>query len=207
VKSFLPALLLGLGLSTATITPAAAYPVDCAILLCLAGGFPASEPCNAAYAEMIRRITPWPIEPPLQLWRCPMSAGLDGRPEGASRVFEASFQQPPQMTELLQAKPVHRLWQAFGETVTDYVMAIKVYDMTYRRHYSSTDDSCNINGKFRIGSYDTGGEFTWRTAAYSESPNWFLDTSSTSCADVLFRAVGMEWRDYSDEKGTEVVPY
>lgn len=41
--------------------PAAqAYPIDCAILLCMAGGFPASVECSRAKAEVIRRITPWP---------------------------------------------------------------------------------------------------------------------------------------------------
>lgn len=52
--------------------PAYAYPIDCAIFLCLAGGWPGSPDCNAARAEFIRRITPLPVEPPLQLWRCPM---------------------------------------------------------------------------------------------------------------------------------------
>jgi len=54
--------------------PATAYPIDCAILLCLAGGWPASVECAQAKAEFIRRITPWPVEPPLQIWRCPMRA-------------------------------------------------------------------------------------------------------------------------------------
>lgn len=53
------------------------YQIDCAILLCLAGGWPASEPCARARAEFIRRITPWPIEPPLQIWRCPMGASYE----------------------------------------------------------------------------------------------------------------------------------
>ena len=51
---------------------AEAYPVDCAILLCLSGGWPASAECAHARAVFIRRITPWPIEPPLQIWNCPM---------------------------------------------------------------------------------------------------------------------------------------
>ena len=72
MKPLIPALLLGVGLSTATVTPAMAYPVDCAILLCLAGGWPASAECAHARAVFIRRITPWPIEPPLQIWNCPM---------------------------------------------------------------------------------------------------------------------------------------
>ncbi len=76
MKPLLPALFLGLGLSTASITPAAAYPVDCAILLCLAGGWPSSAECAHARAVFIRRITPWPIEPPLQIWNCPMRASF-----------------------------------------------------------------------------------------------------------------------------------
>ncbi|MEL6692449.1 MAG: hypothetical protein AAFQ12_05370 [Pseudomonadota bacterium] len=67
--------MLSLG---AGLQPAAAqtYQIDCAILLCLSGGWPASTPCARARAEFIRRITPWPVEPPLQIWRCPMGASL-----------------------------------------------------------------------------------------------------------------------------------
>lgn len=56
----------------ATRSHAQTYQIDCAILLCLSGGWPASVPCARARAEFIRRITPWPVEPPLQVWRCPM---------------------------------------------------------------------------------------------------------------------------------------
>lgn len=69
LSKVLSAALLG---SLITPAPAMAYPVDCAILLCLAGGFPASVECARARAVMIARITPWPIEPPLQIWNCPM---------------------------------------------------------------------------------------------------------------------------------------
>ena len=55
---------------------AQSYPIDCAILLCLSGGWPASVPCARARAEFIRRITPWPVEPPLQIWRCPMGVSF-----------------------------------------------------------------------------------------------------------------------------------
>lgn len=60
-----------------TPTTASAYQVDCAILLCLSGGWPASTPCAHARAVFIRRITPWPIEPPLQIWRCPMGVSYE----------------------------------------------------------------------------------------------------------------------------------
>ncbi|MEQ8294702.1 MAG: hypothetical protein RIA08_21090 [Roseovarius sp.] len=69
------------------------YPIDCAILLCLSGGWPASEPCSRARAEFIRRITPWPVEPPLQIWRCPMGASfeLEDSSGRAPRVLDILF--------------------------------------------------------------------------------------------------------------------
>lgn len=61
-------LLAGLLLSALMVPThprsAAAYDMDCAIILCMAGGFPPSDVCAAAYATMIRRITPWPVRPP-----------------------------------------------------------------------------------------------------------------------------------------------
>ena len=73
---------------------AQAYPIDCAILLCLSGGWPASVPCSRARAEFIRRITPWPVEPPLQIWRCPMGASYEiaPQPNGTDRIIDALFQ-------------------------------------------------------------------------------------------------------------------
>ncbi|MEP2655520.1 MAG: hypothetical protein ABJH07_07095 [Sedimentitalea sp.] len=71
---------------------AQAYPIDCAILLCLAGGWPKSPECGLAYTTFIRRITPWPIEPPLQIWRCPMNASSLTDPNSPmERLFNASF--------------------------------------------------------------------------------------------------------------------
>ncbi len=69
------------------------YQIDCAILLCLSGGWPSSVPCSRARAEFIRRITPWPIEPPLQIWRCPMGASYQSVPSERSqtRLYEANF--------------------------------------------------------------------------------------------------------------------
>jgi hypothetical protein len=92
LKVALPALALA-GPVASTQASAQTYPIDCAILLCLSGGWPASVPCARARAEFIRRITPWPVEPPLQIWRCPMGASFEGpamsRP--ADRIIEALF--------------------------------------------------------------------------------------------------------------------
>ena len=97
LKKLLPSVAVALTVtSTSMPMPARAqtYPIDCAILLCLSGGWPASVPCARARAEFIRRITPWPVEPPLQIWRCPMGASYETSPSSnsADRIFEAFFQ-------------------------------------------------------------------------------------------------------------------
>ena len=73
---------------------AQSYQIDCAILLCLSGGWPASVPCARARAEFIRRITPWPVEPPLQIWRCPMGAAYTVDPDTltSDRIYEILFE-------------------------------------------------------------------------------------------------------------------
>ncbi len=73
------------------------YPIDCAILLCLSGGWPASVPCARARAEFIRRITPWPVEPPLQIWRCPMGASFESDPnqDTRARLYDIVFRSSP----------------------------------------------------------------------------------------------------------------
>ena len=53
-----------LALSLFAVKPAKPYDIDCAIMLCMAGGFPSNPVCAGAYAEMVRRVTPWPIRPP-----------------------------------------------------------------------------------------------------------------------------------------------
>ena len=187
---------------------AAAYQIDCAILLCLAGGFPLSAPCAAARTEMIRRITPWPIEPPLQLWRCPMRASMErGDPLTQSTPVEIRYLPPllnmpqdtPHYTELL---PIYE------SQIEDYLTAIKVYNLRYSRSYSSRSDSCNVSARLEVGTYDRDGNFSWqRRAPISSSPSWVFNTSYTQCTTVWFRGVGMEWKDHEGTKGTEVVKY
>ena len=97
IKKLLPSAAVALTVTSSSLPmPARAqtYPIDCAILLCLSGGWPASVPCARARAEFIRRITPWPVEPPLQIWRCPMGASFETAPaaNSADRIFEAFFQ-------------------------------------------------------------------------------------------------------------------
>ncbi|MEO1140143.1 MAG: hypothetical protein AAFW87_11875 [Pseudomonadota bacterium] len=86
---------------------AQSYQIDCAILLCLSGGWPASVPCARARAEFIRRITPWPVEPPLQIWRCPMGAAYTVDPDTltSDRIYEILLELD--QSAPLQSFPVH----------------------------------------------------------------------------------------------------
>ena len=87
-------LTVGPGLQPAT---AQSYQIDCAILLCLSGGWPASTPCARARAEFIRRFTPWPVEPPLQIWRCPMGANYSTPEKNAylPRLWDMQARETP----------------------------------------------------------------------------------------------------------------
>ena len=99
MRNFLRYFFLAVVAGTASLSgggnsaSAQTYPIDCAILLCLSGGWPASEPCSRARAEFIRRITPWPVEPPLQIWRCPMGASFEpvDDPGRTRRVIDILF--------------------------------------------------------------------------------------------------------------------
>lgn len=114
MRSFLRHFAFATIVSTASLfgatskTSAQTYPIDCAILLCLSGGWPASEPCSRARAEFIRRITPWPVEPPLQIWRCPMGASFEpvDDPGRTPRVFDILFSNAsPLPQSLAEADP------------------------------------------------------------------------------------------------------
>lgn len=91
LSKFLPAFALAsLSILPLSAQKANAYQVDCAILLCLAGGWPASAECMHARSVFIRRITPFPVEPPLQIWRCPLGAAynVDRTELTPSRIYE-----------------------------------------------------------------------------------------------------------------------
>lgn len=150
-RSLLILITLTLAPIIALPAPARAYQIDCAILLCLAGGFPPSAPCAAARAEMIRRITPWPIEPPLQIWRCPMRAGfrLENRPSENAPTSIAFATQPLRLRQNVP-DPTGVL-PVYDSAIERYLEAIKVYDFTYLRHRSS-DGDCNVSARLRKGS-------------------------------------------------------
>ena len=108
---------------------AQSYQIDCAILLCLAGGWPASEPCARARAEFIRRITPWPVEPPLQIWRCPMGTSFKGN--GSETPFVRTFD-----ILLNQARPpLFREQSAYPSALTRWGEAAVLRTPVGRQNY------------------------------------------------------------------------
>lgn len=212
MKRLLPALLLGLGLSTAAVSPAAAYPVDCAILLCLAGGWPASAECAHARALFIRRITPWPIEPPLQIWNCPMRASFrsEGRP--VERLFDialreevvpmVSVPEEPMGLQLVQ----DRADVDISDPAFDFVRSIRVFEITYRQSRGS-DGDCNSWGTVYLGTYGNQGEYRRRRSNVIAVPAASDLDVPAGCGNYWHRSVFVEWRDFERAYGHEEVHY
>lgn len=86
MKNFVLASALGCSLLTASPQRAEAYDIDCAIILCMAGGFPPSAVCARAYRTMIRRITPWPSRPPFGICTFAAVPVALGGPGGQAQV-------------------------------------------------------------------------------------------------------------------------
>lgn len=175
-------------------SPAAAYQIDCAILLCLSGGFPTSVPCARAKAEMIRRVTPWPIEPPLQIWRCPMRASFPraGSDSPLDRIYEITAREevapepavevrnpmaPPEVTMLL-----HRIATGdyddenghadvdIGGAEFDFVRSIRVYSVEHASQRRNRDGDCIQTQRVRLGTYGEQGDFNWRSSSVMVLP-------------------------------------
>jgi hypothetical protein len=213
VKPFLPALLLGLGLSTASVIPAAAYPVDCAILLCLAGGWPASAECAHARTVFIRRITPWPVEPPLQIWNCPMRASVNREKASMERLYEIVFRQVdgPRLQSSVDNPadilPVQDKADVdISDPVYDFVRSIHVFQIDYWRHRNK-DGDCSTSYSIRAGTYGEQGEFRWRRTSPSSVPRASKFRPSETCSNYRFRGVFVDWTDYEGTYGFEEVRY
>ena len=213
MKPLLPALFLGLGLSTAAVTPAAAYPVDCAILLCLAGDWPASAECAHARAVFIRRITPWPIEPPLQIWNCPMRVSFRSEYRSLDRLFDIAARgdlAAPIMSLPEQAiEPMLVDAQAdvdISDPAFDFVRSIHVFEITYQQRRSS-DGDCNSWGSVYMGSYGEQGDYSRRRSSMAAVPEASDFAIPSSCSSYWHRSVFVEWRDYEGIYGHEEVHY
>lgn len=213
------------------------YPIDCAILLCLSGGWPASVPCAHARAEFIRRITPWPIEPPLQIWRCPMGVTYEepksSDPRG--RVYQIRSQSTAPISQqsypafetgrFAQTLPISESSSGFAVSplpVQDradvdisgpefnFVRSIRVFDVRRaRQRESDQDQDCNRSATVFLGSYGTQGDFSWRRSSIDALPSTHvgLEEWGHYCPSISHRSVFVEWRDYRGNYGSEQVNY
>lgn len=174
--------------TVAAVMPVAgsSYPIDCAILLCLAGGFPTSSECAAAKAEMIRRITPWPIEPPLQLWLCPTGGGGTVSSVGPDKLT-------PEIRQFRDG--------------------VEIYDINYRQWPGR--DEMHIIDRSRVGAYSGTGSFFWAKQSMQSAPAWVFQVTGRSSyqirhqtgAVLRWRGVLLRWRDHQGQYAHEWVPY
>ena len=196
---------------------AQSYQIDCAILLCLAGGWPASVPCARARAEFIRRITPWPVEPPLQIWRCPMGASVSG---GAplspmERLYDIAFREPHEsvLSALVPAAPEFVLAQAeeradidISGDAFDFVRSIRVYHIQFSQH-QNRDGDCIRSDSTRLGSYGTQGDYGWARSSVAAVPEASDLAVPEYCRSYSWRSVFVDWRDHAGNYGSEEVRY
>lgn len=208
---------------------AEAYPIDCAILLCLAGGFPSSVPCTQARAEMIRRITPWPIEPPLQLWRCPMRAAqLDPSPLGFLPVAlarsspGAAHSSSPAVfrrnapsvrhagTDRDSIASVQGSEIDIGHDAFDFLRSIRVFDVARlsQRWSGGESSTCHQLQDIRVGTYDERGTLRWASAqvvdlpaSFDSAEGWQGLTNAGSGASCLQMSVRAAFLEWRDHAG------
>jgi hypothetical protein len=197
-----------------SVEPAQAYQVDCAILLCLAGGWPASAPCAHARAVFIRRITPWPIEPPLQIWRCPMGASFNA-PAPLSpmeRLYDIAFQEVPQASvpqaplPLIQVQSDEHADIDISGDAFDFVRSIRVFHIQVGQRETDSGH-CIRTGTVRIGSYGEQGEYRWTNSSVEQVPPASALPRTAGCSWRRYRAVFVDWRDQVGNYGFEEVRY
>lgn len=194
--------------------PAQAYQVDCAILLCLSGGWPASAPCAHARAVFVQRITPWPIEPPLQIWRCPMGASFDG-PAPLSpmeRLYDITFRTNPSISVPDAAIPLvpvqadgHADIDISGEAF-DFVRSIRVYHIQVGQRETDSGN-CIRSGTVRLGFYGEQGEYRWAGSSIDQVPPASDLPRTRGCNWRSYRSVFVDWRDHAGNYGFEEVRY
>ena len=213
-------LTASLALTAAVSSPAPVqaqtYQIDCAILLCLAGGWPASVPCARARAEFIRRITPWPVEPPLQIWRCPMGASVSG---GAplspmERLYDIAFREPREsalptpieVPRLILAQALEQADIDISGAAFDFVRSIRVYHIQFSQH-QNRDGDCIRSDSTRLGSYGTQGDYGWARSSVAAVPEASDLAVPEHCRSYSWRSVFVDWRDHAGNYGSEEVRY
>ncbi|MDV4146645.1 hypothetical protein [Shimia sp. FJ5] len=180
MRSFILSLVLSVVILPVTAKQSRAYDMDCAIMLCMAGGFPSSAVCAAAYAEMIRRITPWPVRPPFGI--CTFAAvPIELGGPGGEGELDISI------PEYAWLRKTRVLW-------------------FYGRSYESRDDprqwdwyvrSCDHENRYcRYHVRVFGSHKPWPESFVSENGQSISFPSSGGRFSFFHRAVMVEYGDY-----------
>ena len=193
---------------------AEAYQIDCAILLCLAGGWPPSVPCARARAEFIRRITPWPIEPPLQIWRCSMRAGYQNADPAQRLTRLAGLHHAPRWSVAPELEMLYSV-QAVGrgadidvsDPAFDFIRSIDVFDV--RATQTGEREGCDRSETVRRGSYDVNGQFRWQQGSVRALPPAFRgdERYGENCPSINLRSVFVDWENQQGNYGFEQIDY
>jgi hypothetical protein len=205
--------LAATAVSLSLAAPATAYPVDCAILLCLAGGWPASAECANARAVFIARITPWPVEPPLQIWNCPMRASFSQEQAPMERLFGIALRQADEPGPQSWVESPGDLYQVqvqadadISGPAYDFVRSIHVFQIEYRRH-RNRDGNCSTRSTIREGTYGSQGDFRLAHSAPARVPQASAFRPGPHCFNYGFRGVFVDWTDQGGTYSFEEVRY
>ena len=213
LSTLLSACLISLPATWLQPTRAAAYPVDCAILLCLAGGWPASAECVHARAVFIARITPWPIEPPLQIWNCPMRASFPVTERPMARLLDIAFpvenalplfSKPEAQSDLLRVQDAADV--DISDPAFDFVRSIRVFEITFQQHRNSDGDCITWSAVYE-GSYGEQGDYIRRRSSPTAIPDASDFSNPPSCGTYRHRSDFVEWRDFEGTYGHEEEHY
>lgn len=187
-------------------TTSLAYQIDCAILLCLSGGWPASVECSAAKAEFIRRVTPFPIEPPLQIWRCPMLTATQVNRPSVLQTNQNADERNVLLTRLVRTGTRSKI--DLSDPVFDFVRSLRVWHVQNYRHIEhGSEGECEETYAINLGAYSTQGVFSWSSDILPERlPHW-MGLSQVCTPSSGYRGVGVEWSDLSGVHGYELIKY
>ncbi|WP_282128047.1 hypothetical protein [Roseobacter litoralis] len=200
---------IGFGFADEARSGPGGAPIDCAILLCMGGGFPASPACTAAKAEVVRRVTPNPhSEPPLQIWNCPISAqfvpSAGGLPP-ARLLWAGEKDWVPEGQS--NAEPILVSSLDSDASTQAFLGSVRVYNIRrYSFAWQGRDGECTERWSMQLGSYAADGRYRWSGLHPADVPDWAGLTRSCSPSST-YRGVAFEWTDYTGQKGTEVVHY
>lgn len=169
---------------SANVSPVFAYPIDCAIAICMPGGFSASAECTRAKVEVLRRLTPPTIEPPIQLWRCPMNTGVSLPGMGADG-----------------STPEMRTWRS----------SIEVWMLQKQSSNSSGGRESSVYA--HRSYYNDTGDFVGGGVQIDAMPDWIKTEVQKHTPFPLesdhgnFRAIVFKYGDYDQGSTTEWFTY